>query len=71
MTRITYTSLIHTKSGLKTTWVPPFLDSLQVDHVGEGRLKLLDHNEEYVMTFPSAYVKSVLRSVPQKRHFSL
>ena len=41
--------------------MPPFLDSLTVQHVGEGRLKLLDHDEEYVMTFPNAVVKSVLR----------
>ena len=31
--------------------------------VGHGNIKLLDHDEEYVATFPSAYARSIL-SVP-------
>nr|XP_018903713.1 PREDICTED: oxysterol-binding protein-related protein 9 [Bemisia tabaci] len=34
--------------------------SIGVHNVGEGRLKLLDHNEEYICTFPNGYGRSIL-----------
>ena len=34
-----------------------------VHNVGKGTVTLLDHDEEYVATFPSAYARSIL-SVP-------
>ena len=39
-----------------------FLNTLQiaVHNVGQGKLTLMDHNEEYICTFPSAYGRSIL-----------
>eukprot|EP00795_Rhopilema_esculentum_P004515 gene4515-20767_t len=51
--RICFNSYIWTKSK--------FLGlSIGVNMVGEGRTYVLDHDEEYTMTFPSAYGRSIL-----------
>jgi len=34
--------------------------SIAVHNVGQGKLTLMDHNEEYICTFPSAYGRSIL-----------
>ena len=34
--------------------------SLQVHNVGEGKISVLDHGEDYVLTFPSAYGNSIM-----------
>ena len=34
--------------------------SLQVHNVGEGKVSVLDHGEDYVLTFPSAYGNSIM-----------
>ena len=31
-----------------------------VHNVGQGKLTLMDHNEEYITTFPSGYGRSIL-----------
>ena len=33
---------------------------IAVHNVGQGKLTLMDHNEEYICTFPSAYGRSIL-----------
>lgn len=51
--RITVNAHIYTKSS--------FLGmSVAVHNVGQGKLTLLDHNEEYICTFPSGYGRSIL-----------
>lgn len=34
--------------------------AVAVHNIGEGRVNLLDHGEDYVVTFPSAYGRSIL-----------
>ena len=47
-TWLSVNALIYTKSS--------FLGmSVAVHHIGQGKLTLLDHNEEYVVTFPSGF----------------
>merc|ERR1711962_1936013 len=51
--RISVNAHIYTKSS--------FLGmSVAVYHIGQGKLTLLDHNEEYVVTFPSGFGRSIL-----------
>ncbi|TRY74648.1 hypothetical protein TCAL_01622 [Tigriopus californicus] len=51
--RITVNAHIYTKSS--------FLGmSVAVHNVGQGKLTLLDHKEEYICTFPSGYGRSIL-----------
>jgi len=51
--RVCFNSSIWTKSK--------FLGlSIGVNMVGEGKVYVLDHNEEYTMTFPSGYGRSIL-----------
>lgn len=51
--RISFNAHIYTKSS--------FLGmSVAVHNVGEGRVSLLDHGEDYVATFPSGYARSIL-----------
>lgn len=51
--RISFTGHIYTKSS--------FLGmSVAVHNVGEGRVSLLEHGEDYVATFPSGYGRSIL-----------
>ena len=33
---------------------------MAVHNVGQGKLTLLDHDEEYICTFPSGYGRSIL-----------
>ena len=61
--RTTYTASIYTKSGMKVGWMPPFLESIFVNNLGQSRINLLEHGEEYLMMLPSAAVESVLRLV--------
>lgn len=56
---ITYTGHIFTRSGMRTKYFPPFLESMTVDHVGGGTIRLVDHKEEYTMSFPGASVRSI------------
>jgi len=50
---ISFNAHIYTKSS--------FLGmSVAVHNVGEGRVSLLDHGEDYVATFPSGYARSIL-----------
>ena len=51
--RISFNGHIYTKSS--------FLGmSVAVHNVGEGRITLMDHGEDYVATFPSGYGRSIL-----------
>lgn len=51
--QISFTGHIYTKSA--------FLGmSVAVHNIGEGRVSLLSHGEDYVVTFPSAYGRSIL-----------
>ena len=36
------------------------ISQIAVHNVGQGKLTLMDHNEEYICTFPSAYGRSIL-----------
>lgn len=37
-----------------------FIWQVAVHNVGKGTVKLLDHDEEYVATFPSGFCRSIL-----------
>jgi len=51
--RIAVNAHIYTKSS--------FLGmSVAVHNIGQGKLTLLDHNEEYVVSFPSGFARSIL-----------
>ena len=41
-------------------WISPVISQIAVHNVGQGKLTLMDHNEEYICTFPSAYGRSIL-----------
>ena len=53
---------IWTKSGLKMTWLPPFLDGITVENIGKSHLELLQYGEVYVMSYPGAVTHGVLGS---------
>jgi len=50
---ISFTGHIYTKSAFMGM-------AVAVHNIGEGRVNLLDHGEDYVVTFPSAYGRSIL-----------
>ena len=37
-----------------------FVLQVAVHNIGQGKLTLLDHNEEYVVSFPSGFARSIL-----------
>ena len=68
---ISFTGTIYTKSAFlglsiavspciircsETSYCWPF----QVHNMGEGKISVLDHGEDYVLTFPSAYGNSIM-----------
>lgn len=67
---ISFTGHIYTKSAFLGMSVavsvsfiyPQHVDTnvLQVHNLGEGKVSLLSHGEDYILTFPSAYGNSIL-----------
>ena len=68
---ISFTGHIYTKSAflglsVAVSWKIIYCRSrtklfhLQVHNIGEGKITVLSHGEDYVLTFPSAYGRSIM-----------
>ena len=62
---ISLTSTLFTKSGLMTSWLPPFLKAITVDNVGQATISLDSHDEVYTMSYPTAVATGILGSSPR------
>jgi len=62
---ISFTATLFTKSGLVTSWQPPFLKAMTVEYVGQATISLDSHEEVYTMTYPTAVATGIIGSSPR------